>query len=568
MRIAKTPAIIKVVLVFLAMFVMVWSLLKIAFSPVEIPAVIVPHHDLVKAQRETFLSRLSARAKAPETVILVSPNHYESGRAHMQLSSKTWNLSNGSIKPNLSMITKARTAGVQYEPGSFDNEHGIKLILPDIKRYFPKAQVIPIIFKRATTLAELTRLNKALQSCHNCLLLASVDFSHYQPTQLANLHDDLTIRALDNNDTTTLMGAAETDSPPALGFVSLWVKARNTLRFNLFGHTNSGSILNQPNAETTSHLFGWYGKGIPIKPPTAVSFMVGGDMMFGRGIDHAFPGTKLPLVLDRLGERVFWGTDAALINLEGPISLLPVLDNNDPNNLNFNFSPQTVNALNFLHLNAAGNANNHSLNAGSAGLQDTRNLLTQAHIQAVGGPTQDSIKLMGSFKGQNATLKIIGINLINEPVDPTALIRSLKTNPQNRVLMFAHWGSEYAAKHDSAQAQAAHAWIDAGADIVIGSHPHVVQDGEVYKGRPIIYSLGNLLFDQNDRESAQQGMIVVGQFSTNQLRLFALPTQSINLKPQIAAVPIRQTLANQFYSNFGASLVATKSGKELKFDLK
>ncbi len=536
--------------------------------PTVVSTIIVPHHDLVKPQRESFLQSLSSRMQQPETIILISPNHYESGRANIQLSEQTWRLSNGVLDPNRPIITQAEAAGAQAEPSSFDNEHGIRLILPDIKRYFPKARVVPIIFKRDTTIAELTKLNAALSSCRDCVLMASVDFSHYQPTQLSNLHDDFTIRALDANDTSTLMATAETDSPAALGLVSLWAKNHDTLKFNLANHTNSGTILNKPNVETTSHLFAWYGKGEPVKPADSVSFIVGGDMMFGRGIAHAFPGSNLPLVLSNLGERVFWGTDAALINLEGPISATPVADNPDPNNLNFNFPPNTIAALKFLHVNASSNANNHSLNAGQVGLDTTRALLKKANVQPVGGPSAGDVKLTAKFSGQNLNLYVVGVDLIKEAADPAFLIHELKADPRNRVLVFAHWGSEYATRHDPAQTEAAHAWIDAGADIVVGSHPHVLQDGEVYKGRPIVYSLGNLLFDQINTPEQQQGMLVAGEFNNTTLRLFVLPTQTINLKPQITAEPLRQTLADRLYNSFGPAVTQTASGKELKFNLK
>ncbi len=63
------------------------------------------------------------------------------------------------------------------------------------------------------------------------------------------------------------------------------------------------------------------------------------------------------------------------------------------------------------------------------------------------------------------------------------------------VIPFMHWGQEHESSANSRQRQLARLMIDAGADAVVGTHPHVVQDTEIYKGKPIVYSLGNFVFD-------------------------------------------------------------------------
>jgi poly-gamma-glutamate synthesis protein (capsule biosynthesis protein) len=63
------------------------------------------------------------------------------------------------------------------------------------------------------------------------------------------------------------------------------------------------------------------------------------------------------------------------------------------------------------------------------------------------------------------------------------------------LVVFTHWGIEYMSQEDGDQQTLAHVAIDSGADLVVGCHPHVIQPSEVYKGKPIIYSLGNFVFD-------------------------------------------------------------------------
>jgi poly-gamma-glutamate synthesis protein (capsule biosynthesis protein) len=74
------------------------------------------------------------------------------------------------------------------------------------------------------------------------------------------------------------------------------------------------------------------------------------------------------------------------------------------------------------------------------------------------------------------------------------------------VIVFPHWGVEYRAKPTAGQRNLAHLAIDAGADLVIGNHPHWVGGMELYKGKPIWYALGNFVFDQSWSEPTMEGI--------------------------------------------------------------
>ena len=74
--------------------------------------------------------------------------------------------------------------------------------------------------------------------------------------------------------------------------------------------------------------------------------------------------------------------------------------------------------------------------------------------------------------------------------------------------MSVHWGQEYHLENSSSQQELAHKIIEAGADLIIGHHPHVVQSIEEYKGKLIFYSLGNFVFDQYFSEETRQGLAV------------------------------------------------------------
>ena len=482
----------------------------------------MPHHDLVKAQRAKFFDEIAIKINPPKTVIVVSPNHYEAGRADIQTTDKIWNLSNGVLEPDLKALVG------EIETPNFQNEHGIYTVLPDIKRVWPNAKIVPIILKFNTSTSSVQMLHDELEkNCHDCLLIVSVDFSHYQPAVLANLHDDLSIRALENLDEELIRTKAEVDSPASLQLLMKWAKSHNTQKFVLKNHTNSGELLDDPDMETTTHIFGYYDLGVKLLSKPYVSFLIGGDMMFARGIYYTFQ-KDLKESMAHFGDRVFWGTDLALINFEGKMSDTPVAP--DPREtFNFIFPPETAGVLKYLHVNAISLDNNHS-----------------DHVD----PKIDGAQVLPiTIHGEKLKLTVIGINTLWGVADIRDQISQIKSDPDQRVIIFPHWGEEYASIHNAKQEQLAHEWIDAGADLVVGSHPHVIQDAEISlprgkagRGKPIIYSVGNLLFDQNWSKETQEGMLIGGSFTEDRLKLFGLPVVSKNFQPELARGALKKQL--------------------------
>ena len=85
------------------------------------------------------------------------------------------------------------------------------------------------------------------------------------------------------------------------------------------------------------------------------------------------------------------------------------------------------------------------------------------------------------------------------------------------VIVFPHWGVEYSTGPTAEQLALGHAAIDAGADLVIGNHPHWAGAVEIYKGKPIFYALGNLVFDQTWSEPTLEGISVEMTFAGTRL---------------------------------------------------
>lgn len=534
---------------------------------VYVSGIIIPNYSTATDTRAKLFAELVPKIKQPKTIILISPNHLNVGTGKIQITDKVWNTNLGEIQPDQAVITSLVQLGAAtHEPESFANDDGIQSLLQNIHAYFPNATIVPIMLKQVSE-DGIEKLNTTLSiTCTDCIMIASTDLSQHQPALLANLHDERSIRDLESLNTPGLL-EDEVDSPASLALLSLWAKKHGTKHFTLYDHTNSDILNQEPDSEASSHVFGWYTEGEWVAPERSVSFIFGGDMMFARLVQGRY-GDDFPKAFENLGDRVFWGTDASIANFEGTITANPVDSLNSPEyKLVFQFYPSVISALQYLHINGVSLANNHSDNAGRLSASNTRGLLRAAHIQPFGDSVATGTISVAKFQGHGLTLAVVGINLTypgQTGDDIVPLITELTQDPNVRVIIMPHWGVEYFQSHTAEQARIAHAWIDAGAHMVIGSHPHVVEDSELYKNAPIIYSLGNFLFDQDFSKATQEGLFIAGSFTDKGLAFFGLPTQSENLQPQLLEGERKDQILNDLYMPFKAFITNTPAGTFIK----
>ena len=224
----------------------------------SISAVIVPHHDLAANLREETLRQIMTRVD-PKTIVLISPNHFDIGDYNIITTNREWRLTNAYFEPDQNKISRLN---IPVDDAAFVREHGITNLLDPLRNAFPDAKIIPIILKQNTPASELDSLNTNLKkACKNeCLMVSSVDFSHYQPASVASNHDLLSIKALTNLDA-NLVWQTEVDSNPALYLTINWAKSYKTNFFRLTANTNSGLLNHAPDAESTSYVLGWFEQG-------------------------------------------------------------------------------------------------------------------------------------------------------------------------------------------------------------------------------------------------------------------------------------------------------------------
>lgn len=268
-----------------------------------------------------------------------------------------------------------------------------------------------------------------------------------------------------------------------------------------------------------------------IKGHPRTLFFVG-DMMFDRGIEFLIRKKGVLYPFEKI-ESIFREMEIVAGNLEGPIVENP--PNFGPYSLTFAFSPEILKGLSFAHFNLVFLANNHTNNMGREGLKETKEFLRREKIDFVGDPINCEEKNVLLEKDGIIFLafnKTFPINCDGGKI--VKLVENVRNkNPQKFLITILHWGEEYQKESSPNQRKLAHQLIDAGSDLIIGSHPHVVQEIEEYKGNLIFYSLGNLIFDQYFSKETQEGLGVKLEIYPQKLIFRLFPFQSYLGQPSL-----------------------------------
>ena len=241
-------------------------------------------------------------------------------------------------------------------------------------------------------------------------------------------------------------------------------------------------------------------------PQATVLF--GGDMMFDRSVRTAMNTYGGDFVLSCL-DPVLEVADLVVANLEGPITSnasksvgsIP----GSAANYVFTFATSTAALLREHGIRMVNLGNNHILNFHNAGVRSTIRYLSAAGVDYFGDPL--SFRVATSSVG-GVHLAFINYNEFGGDTQTT--IRQIKEARASGLIpvVYTHWGVEYATTSPLRLRRLAHEFVDAGAEIVFGSHPHVVEEREIYGGKYIYYSLGNLIFDQYWNDDVSHGLMV------------------------------------------------------------
>jgi len=251
------------------------------------------------------------------------------------------------------------------------------------------------------------------------------------------------------------------------------------------------------------------GSGPEEEPRVRLAFA--GDVMTAGRVEEVVKehGYDFPFVH---AKRWFQEADIAAVNLETPLTVrgVPAKDKE----FVYKSSPRMAQAMIEAGIDLVNLANNHSMDQGEEGLLDTFAALKEVHLPYVGaGHDAEEAFAPVMLESQGIKLAFLGFTRVvpevswyagkNKPglattyegmKEKAAKAVASAKEQADVVVVIAHWGKEKVDFPVDYQRELAHLYIDAGADLIVGGHPHVLQGLEQYKGKWIAYSLGNFIF--------------------------------------------------------------------------
>ncbi|MCK5768498.1 MAG: AmmeMemoRadiSam system protein B, partial [Candidatus Atribacteria bacterium] len=425
-------------------------------------------------------------------------------------------------------------------------DHGITNLIPYIKKYFPETSFLPILIPIDITKDQMEHLVKTIdkETPAQTIIIASVDFSHYLPPHAAVFHDKKSIRVLLNFEEDNFDNI-EVDCWQALYAARLFATLRHKTAFHIIAHKNSVDFSKLYSEVTTSYFSVTFGEKIIEETFSkgAKTALFVGDIMLDRGVEYLMKQNSIYYPFQKIS-HFLRGIDIVFANLEGPVVKNPPEFSDD--SLKFAFSPEIIEGVFWSNFNLYSLANNHTLDMGKEGLKETKDWLKKYQINFVGSPLTSSSDNPDSFFSRD-NITFLAFNRIfpfiakeEEIIKTIKKEKSLK--PDNFLIVSLHWGKEYQLINSLDQQRLAHKIIEAGADLIIGHHPHVVQNIEKYQGKLIFYSLGNFIFDQYFSKETQQGLAVGLEIYPDELVCRLFPIQ-INLSQPVL---MERDMANEF----------------------
>ncbi len=248
----------------------------------------------------------------------------------------------------------------------------------------------------------------------------------------------------------------------------------------------------------------------------SVTISATGDCTLGRAQIHGYSGS-FDDYYDKYGEsyffqgvkEIFEADDFTLINLE---CVLTNADKRVEKTYNLKGDPSYTGILTSSSVEGCSFGNNHNYDYGQQSYDDTINALKDA------GLSYAVNEQIGTYKTEEGiTIGFVSTSLLSGAPERMAYltdgISRLKEEGADLIIACCHWGVEGEHYANADQVSKAHALIDAGCDLVIGNHPHVLQGIECYKGKMICYSLGNFSFGGNSNPKDKQDGIFTQTFT-------------------------------------------------------
>ncbi|HDP70538.1 MAG TPA: CapA family protein [Actinobacteria bacterium] len=292
---------------------------------------------------------------------------------------------------------------------------------------------------------------------------------------------------------------------------------KNSISKQTTAKTNEAIIKKEENPPPKNHSDETSKPDAAISVPKELTVIAVGDVLLDRqvgemikkyGIDEPFSDVT----------KILTSADVTIANLECALSTRGTKADKE---YTFRGHPSWAIGIKNAGIDAVSLANNHSLDFGTEALRDTINILDEYGIYHAGAGMNSSKALLPAMMEINekkasflAFSYIIPNGFLPSSTragiaharSPYALVTNgIKDAKENSdfVIVSFHWGVEYEDYPIKSQIELAHLAIDAGADLVVAHHPHVIQGIEIYKDKLIAYSLGDFVFDHYSRKTGE-----------------------------------------------------------------
>ncbi len=301
--------------------------------------------------------------------------------------------------------------------------------------------------------------------------------------------------------------------------------------------------------DATPSRTGDMANGLPVQA-SSLRIIAVGDVLLGRGVSSRIKrmNKSYASAFEEVADLLQKG-DVVFANLEAPLTdgsrcLAP---HTQGGKFIIKSPVESIEALRFAGFNLLNLAGNHMMDYYEEGLADTLDILDKNGMAHAGaGKDLNRARKAALIEKNGFAIGMLGytdwadllfkgdpaITFAAEAGKPGVapmkreLIREDIRNLRGKVdvlIVSLHWGVEGSSRTTAGQVDLAHELIDSGADVILGHHPHRFQGIEIYKGKPILYSLGNFIFDQND-PLARQSFIIDIELEKNALkRISAVP---------------------------------------------
>lgn len=312
-----------------------------------------------------------------------------------------------------------------------------------------------------------------------------------------------------------------------------------------------------------------------------VSIAVVGDVMFARNMPGVLSLDSSPFAGV---SNVTSNVDLLLINFENAATYSESAVKSD---VPLKCSPDYVPLARANNNTVAAIANNHAMDYGYVGMNDTINYLKDAGITPIGaGNSEDEAHqaVTQEINGRKVTILnyMDSNNFAEYPYEmmpyangsapgysaydsADAQKQIAENNDSDIIIAYVHFGNEYSHVPNEDQERIAHELIDYGADVVVGTHPHVTQGIEMYNGKPIFYSLGNFMFDLANPDTQADYFVQIDLIGGTGV-CTVYPVYIVGYLPQYMDEESGNALLNGLYPNADELEVSNGIGK-LTFNL-